>query len=52
MFNDEIDTPERRSLVPPDVRQRVEEMERSLEPVTKAPIAEIGRLDVLPVEIR
>lgn len=52
LFNDEIDTPERRSLVPPAVRERVEAMERSLEPVTKAATAEIGRLDVSPIELR
>jgi len=50
VFNDEIDTPDNRSLVPVAVRQRVEEMERALEPA--GPVAEIGRLDVAPVEIR
>jgi len=52
IFNDEIDTPEHRSLVPEAVRQRVEDMERSLEPPTKRPVAEIGSLDVTPVEVR
>jgi hypothetical protein len=52
VFNGEIDTPERRSLVPPAVRQRVEEMERSLESTSQSPAVEIGRLDVSPVEIR
>jgi len=52
IFNDEIDTPENRSLVPEAVRQRVEEMERSLETATKRRAAEIGSLDVTPVEIR
>lgn len=52
VFNDEIDTPEQRSLVPQAVRQRVEEMERSLETATKRTAVEIGRLDVAPVEIR
>jgi hypothetical protein len=52
VFNDEIDTPERRSLVPQAVRQRVEEMETALEGVANGPAAEIGRLDVPPVEIR
>jgi hypothetical protein len=53
LFNDTIDSPEQRGLVPEAVRQRVEEMERSLEPVSKAPAAaEIGRLDAAPVEIR
>ena len=52
IFNDEIDTPEHRSLVPEAVQQRVEEMERSLETATKRRTAEIGSLDVSPVEIR
>jgi hypothetical protein len=53
IFNDTIDSPEHRGLVPEAVRQRVEEMERSLEPASKAPAAaEIGRLDAAPVEIR
>lgn len=52
VFNDEIDTPERRSLVPPAVRERVAAMERSLEPATKAATAEIGRLDLPPIELR
>ena len=52
IFNDEIDTPERRDLVPVAVRQRVEEMERSLETVANGPAAEIGRLDVPPIELR
>jgi hypothetical protein len=52
LFNDEIDTPEHRSLVPPAVRQRVDEMEKSLETTTHGPAAEIGRLEVPPIEIR
>jgi hypothetical protein len=53
IFNDTIDSPEHRGLVPEAVRQRVEEMERSLEPASKAPVAaEIGRLDAATVEIR
>ena len=52
IFNDEIDTPEHRGLVPGAVRQRVEEMEKSLESVANGPVAEIGRLDVPPIEIR
>jgi hypothetical protein len=52
VFNDEIDTPKQRSLVPEAVRQRVEEMEQSLETATKRPAVEIGRLDVAPVEIQ
>jgi len=53
IFNDTIDSPEQRGLVPEAVRQRVAEMERSLEPASKAPAAaEIGRLDAAPIEIR
>ncbi|MFM7293035.1 MAG: hypothetical protein ACKO6B_17640 [Planctomycetia bacterium] len=52
LFNDEIDTPEHRSLVPPAVRDRVEAMERSLEAGRSGPTAEIGRLDAAPIEIR
>lgn len=53
IFNDTIDSPEHRGLVPEAVRQRVEEMERSLEPASKAPAAaEIGRLDAAPIDIR
>ena len=52
IFNDEIDTPEHRSLVPPAVRQRVDDMEKSLETATHGPAAEIGRLDASPIEIR
>jgi len=52
IFNDEIDTPERRSLVPPAVRQRVTDMEKALETTTHGPIAEIGRLDTAPIELR
>jgi hypothetical protein len=52
VFNDEIDTPEHRSLVPAAVRQRVEQMEKSLEAVTNGPAVEIGRLDAAPIEIR
>jgi hypothetical protein len=52
VFNDEIDTPEHRNLVPQAVRQRVAEMEKSLEAVANGPAAEIGRLDTPPIEIR
>jgi hypothetical protein len=52
LFNDEIDTPEHRSLVPPAVRERVEAMERSLEAARTGPTAEIGRLEAPPIEIR
>ncbi|MCE2727778.1 MAG: PDZ domain-containing protein [Planctomycetaceae bacterium] len=49
VFNDTIDTPEGRSRMPMVVRQRVEEMEKALE---RQPVAEIGRLDVAPIELR
>jgi len=52
VFNDEIDTPEHRRLVPQAVRQRVDEMEKSLESVANGPTAQIGRLDTAPIEIR
>ena len=52
VFNDEIDTPDHRRLVPQAVRQRVEEMEKSLESVANGPTAQIGRLDTAPIEIR
>ncbi|MFM1997915.1 MAG: hypothetical protein RLZZ111_2302 [Planctomycetota bacterium] len=52
VFNDAIETPEQRSLIPQAVRQRVEEMERSLESAARAPVLEVGRLDVEPIEIR
>jgi hypothetical protein len=52
VFDDAIDTPEGRSRMPVAVRQRVEEMERSLERRPTRPAAEIGRLDVAPIEVR
>jgi hypothetical protein len=52
IFNDEIDTPEHRSLVPQAVRQRVDDMERSFETVDTRPDAQIGRLDAAPIEVR
>lgn len=52
IFNDEIDTPEHRSLVPPALRQRVDDMERSFEDVDTRPAVEIGRLDAAPIEVR
>jgi hypothetical protein len=51
LFNDQIDSPENRRLVPPMVKQRVEEMERALEPRTSAAY-EIGRLDTPPIELK
>lgn len=52
IFNDEIDTPDRRRLVPEAVRERVATMEKALEATVHGPTAEIGRLDISPVEIR
>lgn len=62
VFNAVIDTPEARSRMPIVVRDRVEEMERLLEkssprspaqqPQARRPAAEIGRLELAPVEIR
>ncbi len=52
VFNDAIETPEQRSLIPQAVRQRVEQMERSLESTGRPPVLEIGRLEVEPIEIR
>lgn len=52
LFNDQIDTPENRGLVPASVRQRVEEMERALESKVSPPAFEVGRLDTAPVEVR
>jgi hypothetical protein len=59
VFNDTIDTPEGRSRMPVSVRDRVIDMERMFEgrqPRTTTdavkPTAEIGRLDVTPIELR
>lgn len=59
VFEGPIDDPEIRSRVPEVVRGRVAEMERLLEsrPPTTAgpnarPVAEIGRLDIPPIELR
>lgn len=53
VFNDAIDTPQGRSRMPVAVRARVEQMERLLErPTATKPVAEIGRLDTAPIEIR
>lgn len=63
VFNGPIDTPEQRSRMPPDVRGRVESLERLLAqhgateeataagPANPAP-ARIGALEIDPVEIR
>ena len=62
VFEGPIDDPESRRHVPEAVRGRVAEMERLLEPrpavidrpatPTVRPVAEIGRLDIKPVELR
>ncbi|MEI6241363.1 MAG: PDZ domain-containing protein [Planctomycetia bacterium] len=64
IFNGPIDTPEQRSLVPPEVRSRVEGLERlvaqqqALKAATgvagKAPraTARIGTLDIQPIQIK
>jgi hypothetical protein len=59
VFNDAIDTPEGRSRMPVSVRDRVTDMEKMLDgrpdhtsAATVKPTAEIGRLDVAPVELR
>jgi hypothetical protein len=61
VFNDTIDTPEGRSRMPPVVRERVVTMERMLESQRPMPtaarggqdaVAEVGSLDVHPVELR
>jgi hypothetical protein len=52
VFNDAIETPEQRSLIPQAVRQRVEQMEQALETATRPPSLEVGRLDVEPIQIR
>ena len=64
VFNGPIDTPERRSLVPPEVRERVEGLERLVArqrtegpsssaggPPTSSEIR-IGTLDIRPVEVK
>ena len=64
IFNGPIDTPEQRSLVPPEARSRMEGLERlvaqqhALKAATglaeraKPPKARIGALDIKPVEIK
>jgi len=64
IFNGPIDTPEQRSLVPPEARSRMEGLERlvaqqeALKAATgvagaaQPPKARIGTLDIRPVEIR
>lgn len=63
VFNGPIDTPEQRSLVPPEVRDQVEGLERlfaqqqaikdsTIAGPAKPSQARIGTLDIKPVEIR
>ena len=54
LFDGPIDTPEERSRMPLAVRDRVEAMERRLETAAPGhgPVAEIGRLDMTPVDLR
>lgn len=60
VFSGSIDTPEDRSRMPPVIRERVLEMEQVLEDRDASdvaerdgtPAAEVGRLDVPPVELR
>jgi len=51
LFDREIDSPQSRGLIPEAVLDRVEEMERALEPSTR-PAVEVGRLEVAPIDIR
>lgn len=51
LFDREIDSPESRGMIPEAVLARVEEMERALEP-TPRPAVEVGRLEVMPLEVR
>lgn len=51
LFDREIDSPQSRGLIPEAVLERVEEMERSLDPSTR-PAVEVGRLEVAPIDIR
>lgn len=57
IFRDVIETPEQRSLIPVAVRDRVEQLERQFGQPMQAtarprPVAEIGRLDIEPVQIK
>lgn len=52
VFNDSIDTPERRSRMPVSIRTRVEQMERVLETSSGRPAAEVSSLDIAPVQVR
>lgn len=57
IFHGAIETPEQRSRIPLVVRDRVEQLERLLDRQVQAqarpqPVAEIGRLEIEPVQIK
>jgi len=63
VFNDAIETPEQRSLIPTAVRSRVENLEkllvqRDVQPViteesaNPSPVSQIGTLDIEPIKLR
>ncbi|MEI7782371.1 MAG: PDZ domain-containing protein [Planctomycetota bacterium] len=63
VFNDAIETPEQRSLIPTAVRSRVESLEKLLvqrvvqpviteESAQPAPVSKIGGLDIEPIKVR
>ena len=63
VFNDAIETPEQRSLIPTAVRSRVESLEkllvqRDVQPViteesaNPSPVSQIGTLDIEPIKLR
>jgi hypothetical protein len=57
VFDDAIETPEQRSRIPLAIRDRVEQLERLLDRQLQAatrqqPVAEIGSLDITPIEVR
>lgn len=56
VFADAIETPEQRSRIPLAVRDRVEQLEKLLAQHVAAareqPVAEIGRLDIAPIQVK
>lgn len=57
IFGDVIETPEQRSRVPLAVRDRVEQLEKILDQQLQAatrqqPVAEIGKLDIAPIQLK
>lgn len=57
IFRDAIETPEQRSLIPVAVRDRVEQLENQFRQPMQAtarprPVAEIGSLDIEPVQVK